>query len=89
MGLKLEEQETVITLNRKDDYAVISTNDKFKIKELDELCRSFPEMYKCISKTEYDSVYHCSKKYIKFKRPYPILKESEQLKRSQRIKKTR
>lgn len=44
-SIPYDEQETVISFGRTDEYVDIWTNDRTMITKLDKLCKSCPSMY--------------------------------------------
>ena len=63
------EQEIIINLNVAESDAVVFTRDKAVIRKLDSLVNEFPEVYKCIGKTDIDKTYSMPKQYVIYRKP--------------------
>ena len=75
------EQETIINFNVAESDAVVLTRDKAFIRKLDSLVNEFPEVYKCIGKTDIDKTYSMPKQYVSYRKPRRISKEIKQQRR--------
>lgn len=81
MRLSKYEQETIINFNVAESDAVVFTRDKAVIRKLDSLVNEFPEVYKCIGKTDIDKTYSMPKQYVSYRKPRKI---SEDVKKQRR-----
>ncbi len=83
MKLSKYEQETIINFNVAESDAVVFTRDKAVIRKLDSLVNKFPEVYKCIGKTDVDKTYSMPKQYVSYRKPRKILEDAKISKREQ------
>ena len=81
MKLSKYEQETIINFNVAESDAVVFTRDKAVIRKLDSLVSEFPEVYKCIGKTDIDKTYSMPKQYVSYRKPRRISKELREQRR--------
>ena len=72
MGVMIEEQETLISWNRGDEFAEVYTTDTTTMTKLDKLCESNPDTWQILStdtvKNEIVAkTYKCPRKMISFR----------------------
>ena len=53
------------------------------MKKLDALVTEFPEVYKCIDKTDIDKTYSMPKQYVSYRKPRKISVEIKEMRREQ------
>lgn len=75
------EQETIINFNVAESDAVVFTRDKAVIRKLDSLVNEFPEVYKCIGKTDIDKTYSMPKQYVSYRKPRRVSEDVKERRR--------
>ena len=78
MKLSRYEQETIITYNAKEKMAEIYSANTTLIKKLDDLCSTFPEMYKLKTQDKCSKTYTVPKEYITFRKPRVISEQHKE-----------
>lgn len=46
--LSREEQELTLTVTRSDSLVTVYTSDRIHMRQLDGLCKRYPDTYKCV-----------------------------------------
>lgn len=69
MNLTKYEQETIINFNAGEKIATLYTKDKAVMRRLDTLVNEFPDVYRLVRNTEYDSTYEMPKSCITYRKP--------------------
>ena len=83
--LKVEEQETTVSISRDTNIACIYTSDRRYMRKLDKLCETAPESYQCIwvdtnilgDGLPMGKRYHAPAKLVRFARP--VVRTPEQI----------
>ena len=86
MKLSREEQETIITFNAKDKNATIYTRDPTVMREVDSLVIGYPDVFKCVAKSDIDKTYEMPKTAVSYRKPRQLSEEQRKQAR-ERIKK--
>lgn len=82
------EMETTVNFNAEEKTASLYTRDKAVMRRLDKLVKEFPDLFKCVRKTEVDGTYEFPKKYAMPKRPR-IMSEERRAQMAERLAKAR
>lgn len=83
MGLTKYEQETIINLNAGDKDAELFTRDRAIIRQMDNLVKRFPDVYKQIRETSIDKTYSFSKSCVSYRKPRQISEAKREQAREQ------
>lgn len=75
MNLSKYEQETIVTYNAKEPVASIYTCYHPDIRKLDKLVTAYPDIYKCVDRTDLSCTYEAPKSYIAYRKPRNLSKE--------------
>ena len=86
MKLTRYEQETVINFNAGDQTATLYTRDPTVMRKVDALVIEYPDIYKCIGKTDIDKTYELPKSFVSYRKPRKLSEEQREAAR-QRINK--
>ena len=86
MKLSREEQETIITFNAKDKNATIYTRDPTVMREVDSLVIGYPDVFRCVAKSDIDKTYEMPKTAVSYRKPRKLSEEQRKQAR-ERIKK--
>lgn len=84
-GYSFYEQETSITYNRADDFAVIYTANPADIRKLDRIREKRGNEMKLVRRDENSVTYHVPRKWIKIQ-PNVIISEERRKELSERFK---
>ena len=85
MKLSREEQETIITFNAKDKNATIYTRDPTVMREVDSLVIGYPDVFRCVAKSDIDKTYEMPKTAVSYRKPRKLSEEQRKVAR-ERIK---
>ena len=85
MKLTREEQETIITFNAKDKNATIYTRDPTVMREVDSLVIGYPDVFRCVAKSDIDKTYEMPKTAVSYRKPRKLSEEQRKVAR-ERIK---
>lgn len=69
MKLTRLEQETIINFNAGEQTATLYTRDPAVMRKVDALVIGYPEIYKCIAKSDIDKTYEMPKSAISYRKP--------------------
>ena len=86
MKLSREEQETIITFNAKDKNATIYTRDPTVMREVDSFVIGYPDVFRCVAKSDIDKTYEMPKTAVSYRKPRKLSEEQRKQAR-ERIKK--
>lgn len=86
MKLTREEQETIITFNAKNKNATIYTRDPTVMREVDSLVIGYPDVFRCVAKSDIDKTYEMPKTAVSYRKPRKLSEEQRKQAR-ERIKK--
>ena len=78
MKLTRYEQETIINFNAGDQTATIYTRDPVVMRQLDALVTEYPDIFRCIGKTDIDKTYSMPKSRISYRKPRRISEAKRQ-----------
>ena len=67
MKLTRLEQETIINFNAGEQTATLYTRDPAVMRKVDALVIGYPEIYKCIAKSDIDKTYEMPKSVISYR----------------------
>lgn len=82
------EMETSVIFNAEEKTATLYTRDKAVMRRMDKIVKEFPDLFKCIRRTEADATYEFPKKYAMPKRPR-IMSEERRAQMAERLAKAR
>lgn len=82
------EMETSVIFNAEEKTATLYTRDKAVMRRLNKFVKEFPDIFKCIAKTDVDATYEFPKKYAMPKRPR-IMSEERRAEMAERLAKAR
>lgn len=87
MKLKLtrEEQETIINFNAGSRRATLYTRDPSVIRKVDALTIEFPDVFRCVARSDIDRTYEMPKSAISYRKPRRLSDEQREAARK-RIK---
>ena len=85
MKLSRYEQETIILFNADESNAEIYTADKTVMKRLDQLCNTYPDIYKIKKEDSISKTYSVPKSYISYRKPRKLSSEQRELARKRMI----
>ena len=85
MKLTREEQETIITFNAKNKNATIYTRDPTVMREVDSLVIGYPDVFRCVAKSDIDKTYEMPKTAVSYRKPRKLSEEQRKVAR-ERIK---
>ena len=77
MKLTRYEQETLINFNAQDQMATLYTRDPAIMRKVDALVIGYPEIYKCIAKSDIDKTYEMPKSAISYRKPRRLSEEQK------------
>ncbi len=86
MKLTREEQETIITFDAKNKNATIYTRDPTVMREVDSLVIGYPDVFRCVAKSDIDKTYEMPKTAVSYRKPRKLSEEQRKQAR-ERIKK--
>jgi hypothetical protein len=82
MKLTKYEQETIISFNAGEKDAELFTRDKAVIRQMDDLVKRFPDLYKQIGQTSIDKTYSFPKSCVSYRKPRKISEAKREQARS-------
>lgn len=85
MKLTREEQETIITFNAKNKNATIYTRDPTVMREVGSLVIGYPDLFRCVAKSDIDKTYEMPKTAVSYRKPRKLSEEQRKVAR-ERIK---
>lgn len=88
MTLTKYEMETIVNYNADEATASIYTAYPRDIRRLDKLVNEFPDIYKCIERTDISCTYEMPKSYISYRKPRQISEEQRERARERMIRNT-
>lgn len=86
MKLTRYEQETIINFNAGEQTATVYTRDPVVMRQLDALVTEYPDIFKCVGKTDIDKTYELPKSLVSYRKPRKLTDEQREQARF-RIKK--
>ena len=78
MKLTRYEQETIINFNAQDQMATLYTRDPSVMRKVDALVTEYPDIFKCIGKTDIDKTYEMPKSVVTYRKPRRISEEQRE-----------
>ena len=78
MKLTRLEQETIINFNAGEQTATLYTRDPAVMRKVDALVIGYPEIYKCIAKSDIDKTYEMPKSAISYRKPRRLSEEQRE-----------
>ena len=90
MKLTRYEQETIINFNADEKTATLYTRDPAIMRKVDALVIDYPDIFKCIGKTDIDKTYEMPKSVVTYRKPRRLSDEerNRRAKVAQMLKKT-
>ncbi len=69
-----------MNFNAEEPNVIVYTRDKAVMKQLDTLVTEYPDIFKCIGKTDIDKTYSMPKSRISYRKPRRISEEQRDAK---------
>jgi hypothetical protein len=86
MKMTRYEQETIINFNAGEQIATLYTRDPAVMRKVDALVIEFPDVFKCIGKTDIDKTYEMPKSVVTYRKPRRLSQEQRKAARERMLK---